>query len=153
MSNIAVIALAGAQHIVKAGDKLEVMKLNAEVNKTFAPEILLSTDGDKVLFNDGKVEVKVLDTVKSEKLHIIKFKAKSRYRRRTGHRQDMTLIQVLSINGEKPESKSASAKSEPLANEMVVSDEVKPAKKAVTKKPASTKPKASTATKSKAKKA
>lgn len=131
MSNIAVINLGGSQHIVKAGDKLEVNRLSEEVGNNLKPEILLSTKGADVLFNDGAIEAKVVEHKRGEKIYVRKFKAKSRYQRRTGHRQELTVLEVLSVNGEKTESKAA--KSEKPAKTSATK-EVKPSAKAEPKK-------------------
>lgn len=100
MQNLAVIFLGGSQHIVKVGDKLNVNKLNYEPGHIFMGETLLSTDNDNLLINEGKVELKVLEHKKGNKVKVLKFRAKSRYRRKKGHRQHLTTIQVISINGE-----------------------------------------------------
>lgn len=108
MSNFAVIKLAGAQHLVRPGDVLKVNKLVNDPKDKVSAEVLLSTDGDKILFNDGKVELNVQENVKGKKMHIVKFRAKSRYRRRVGHRQHLSVVEVVSINGAKKETKSKS---------------------------------------------
>jgi len=114
MSNIAVISLAGAQYLVKPGDRLEINRLASEVDAKISPEVLLSTDGDDVLFNEGKIEAKVLEHKKGEKLYVVKFKAKSRYRNRTGHRQALSVIEVISINGQKKEEEKKAPKPKPV---------------------------------------
>lgn len=101
MSNIAVIKLAGAQHVVRAGDKFEVNRLNYEVEKDMSADVLLSTDGDKMLLNEGDVKIKVTEHKKADKIRIVKFRAKSRYRRAQGHRQSISVVEVLTVNGEK----------------------------------------------------
>lgn len=102
MSNIAVIELAGAQYVVEPGSKIELNKLKQyEVDKAFKLTPVMSTKGEDVLFNSGDVEAKVLENKKGKKLYVIKFKAKSRYRRRTGHRQHLSVLEILSINGQK----------------------------------------------------
>jgi len=100
MSNIAVISLAGSQHLVIPGDKLEVNRLKSEVGKDLTHDVLLSTKGDTLLLNEGDVKVKVIEHKLGDKLHIVKFKAKSRYRRRIGHRQHLSVVEVISINGD-----------------------------------------------------
>jgi large subunit ribosomal protein L21 len=127
MANIAVIKLSGSQHLVKAGEKLEVNKLAFDVNKDQKAEVLLSTKGETMLLNDGEVIFKVLENKKGEKLHIVKFRAKSRYRRRVGHRQQLSLVEIVSINGE--------LKSEKETKVEAKATEAKPAKKAVAKAP------------------
>ena len=63
------------------------------------PEVLLTVVDDKVtvgtpLVKDAKVTVKILDQVKGEKIHVYKFKAKSRYRKHTGFRAKLTKVLV-----------------------------------------------------------
>jgi large subunit ribosomal protein L21 len=135
MSNIAVISLAGAQHLIKPGDKFEVNRLNVEAESSFDAEILLTTKGEEVLFREGKVETRVIEHKRGEKLHVVKFRAKSRFRRRIGHRQDLSLVEVVSINGEKKAPKAVKA----AEVEPIVIDEAKPAKKVVAKKTATAK--------------
>jgi large subunit ribosomal protein L21 len=145
MANIAVINIAGAEYIVRPGDKLEVNRLAQKAGESITPEVLLSTDGEKVLFGEGKIEAKISEEIKGEKLYIIKFKAKSRYRRRNGHRQHLSLIEVTSVNGEK-----ATAKVAKVSKQEEVLEEVKEPKKVVKK--ASPKTSVKKATKSVAKK-
>ncbi len=132
MSNIAVISLAGAQHLIKPGDKFEVNRLNVEAESSFDPEILLTTNGEEVLFRDGKVETRVIEHKRGEKLYVVKFRAKSRFRRRIGHRQELSLVEVVSINGEKKAPKAL----KDAKVEAVVVEEAKPAKKFAPKKAA-----------------
>jgi large subunit ribosomal protein L21 len=133
MSNIAVINLAGAQYLVKPGDKFEVNRLQNEVDEAFSPEILLSTDGESVLFNGGKIETRVIEQKKGEKLYILKFKAKSRYRRRTGHRQLLSVIEVVSINGQKAEKSAKAVKAPEVSTEKTVTESKPKKAKATTK--------------------
>lgn len=133
MSNIAVIKLAGAQHLVRAGDKFEVNRLDYEVEKDMSADVLLSTDGEKMLLNEGDVQIKVLEHKKGDKLRIVKFRAKSRYRKAQGHRQHLSLVEVLSVNGQVKEKKAKSVDKKVSTTE-VVSAESKPAKKATVKK-------------------
>jgi large subunit ribosomal protein L21 len=138
MANLAVIKLAGTQHLVRPGDKFEVNRLENEVEMAFNPEVLLSTKGDDLMFNEGNVEIKVLGQTRGEKIFVIKFKAKSRYLRRTGHKQHLSLVEVISVNGEKKEKTTTKeAKIEEAAP--VVEEKQKAVKKTAsttTKKPA-----------------
>jgi large subunit ribosomal protein L21 len=106
MSNIAVIKLAGAQHLVRAGDKLSVNRIKtANEGDEMKAEVLLSTKANDVLMNEGDVKLRLNVNKLGEKLRIVKFKAKSRYRRTQGHRQRLSVVEVISINGEKAEAK------------------------------------------------
>lgn len=88
---VSVISTGGQQYIVATGKKLEVKKI-----KNAAP-------GQVIEFKDllspaKKVYAKVIDVKKGKKTSILKFKNKSRYMRRMGHRQDVTAIEILSEN-------------------------------------------------------
>lgn len=100
---LAIIKTGGKQYLVQPGDKIEVEKLEAEVGKevTF-PEVLM-------LEKDGKTEIgmpaikatvkgKVLAETKGEKLIIFKYKSKKRYKRKIGHRQKFTQVEITSIS-------------------------------------------------------
>src|SRR5687768_551977 len=125
MSNIAVINVSGSQHLIKPGYKVEVNKLDVESGKSFTPDVLLSTDGDKVLFNEVKLEVKIIEHKRSEKLHIIKFRAKSRYRKRVGHRQELSVLEIVSINDQE-RTKSERVTTKKVAKSEVEVVEAKP---------------------------
>lgn len=99
----AVIRTGGKQYRVKKGDILDVERL-PQTGKTFTfNDVLLVEDGDKVkmgnpLLKGAKVKAKVLEAEKrGEKLNIMRFKAKSRYRRRIGHRQSLTQVEITGI--------------------------------------------------------
>ena len=99
----AVIETGGKQYLVAPNDKLVIEKLEVEAgnNVTF-DKVLLVADGDKVnvgkpYLTGSKVVAKVLSQGRGEKLTVFKYRAKSRYRRKTGHRQDQTVVQIESI--------------------------------------------------------
>jgi len=102
----AVIKTGGKQYLVHPGDKINVEKLDAKEGKevTFE-EVLLydkSDDGKKVVIGtpfikDAKVTAKVVTHGKGEKLIIFKYKPKKRYKRKIGHRQTFTEIEILAI--------------------------------------------------------
>jgi len=101
----AVIKTGGKQYKVKEGDILDVEKLDKKEGDSFEFEDVLLTFDDQSKFELGiptlskaSVKVKVLDPVfKAEKVVIVKYKAKKRYRRKTGHRQKYTRVQVEKI--------------------------------------------------------
>lgn len=102
--SIAVIQLAGKQFVVKTGDKIETEKLEAKVGDTISvTEVLLVNDGLETKvgtpFLDGAtVSLTLNRTDKADKIEIRKFKAKSRYRRTTGHRQTTSHLTVTGIS-------------------------------------------------------
>ena len=102
----AVIKTGGKQYLVHPGDKIRVEKLEIEEGKevTFDQVLLFDKDGDgkKVevgapLVKDAKVAAKVVKHGKGEKLIIFKYKPKKRYKRKVGHRQTWTEVEILSI--------------------------------------------------------
>jgi large subunit ribosomal protein L21 len=88
-----VIQLGSKQYLVKEGDKIVAEKIEIKEGETLTvKEVLLSYDGSKTEIGDPyldkvTVELTADGIEKGEKIRIAKFKAKSRYRRVTGHRQ------------------------------------------------------------------
>lgn len=103
MSKFAVIKTGGKQYKVAVGDILEIEKLSVEPGKKvmFEEVFLVADDKDvKVgtpVVEGSVVEAVVLDQVKGVKIHGFKYKAKSRYRRKWGHRQKLTKIEIKKI--------------------------------------------------------
>ncbi len=101
----AVIQTGGKQYRVSEGDELLVEKIEAEKGAQIDFDQVLLVAGDKKimvgqpLVAGAKVKAKVLDQVKGEKIRVAKFRAKSRYRKVKGHRQRLTKIKIIKING------------------------------------------------------
>lgn len=99
----AVIKIGGAQEMVREGDLLEVNRLEGkEGSKLKLKDVLLmaSEGGLKIgtpTVNGAEVTLGILEHDKGKKIEIRKFRAKSRYRRKTGHRQPVTKIKVEGI--------------------------------------------------------
>jgi large subunit ribosomal protein L21 len=97
----AVIKTGGKQYRVEEGQTLLVERLPDEEGAKVALEPLLYRGEQEIL--DGadlakvKVEAKVVAHERGPKLRIVKFKPKRGYKRRTGHRQDLTRIEITSI--------------------------------------------------------
>lgn len=99
----AVIETGGKQYLVSPKDKVTIEKIpgNAGESVTF-DKVLLVADGDKVtvgkpIVSGSKVTAKVLTQGKADKIVVFKYRAKSRYRRKQGHRQQQTVVQIESI--------------------------------------------------------
>ena len=101
---LAVIKTGGKQYIVKPGDKIKVEKLDIEEGKDIIfSEVLLLQKNKKIelgtpFVKGTKVTAKFLGSVKGEKLIIFKYKPKKRYKRKVGHRQKFTEIEIVSID-------------------------------------------------------
>lgn len=99
----AVIETGGKQYLVSPKDKVIIEKLVAEAGDTVIfDKVLLVADGEAVnvgkpYISGSKVTAKVLEQGKADKLVIFKYKAKSRYRRKTGHRQKQTTVEIETI--------------------------------------------------------
>ena len=99
----AVIETGGKQYLVSPNEKLAVEKLPGNTGDTLTfDRVLLTIDGDKVALgkphlSGAKVMAKIVEQTKSDKIVVFKYRAKSRYRRKSGHRQNQTLIQIQSI--------------------------------------------------------
>ena len=96
----AVIASGGKQYIVEKDQTLELELLGDAKKVEF--DTLLTIDGDKIIvgapFVDGvKVFAEVVEEVKGEKIKVLKFKAKKRIKRLTGHRQHYSLVKITKI--------------------------------------------------------
>ena len=101
----AVIKTGGKQYSVKVGDSIFVEKLNAEADSevTFEKVLAVGEEGAvKVgapVVEGAKVTAKVLAQGKEKKVLVFKYKAKSNYRRRQGHRQPFTKVTIEKIEG------------------------------------------------------
>ena len=116
----AIIESCGKQYKVAEGDIVFFEKLNAEEGKkvTFDKVVLVSEEGKVQIGNPYvkgvKVEGKVVSHGKGKKIIVLKMKAKKNYRRKQGHRQPYTKVEITSIKtaAKKAETKTASEKTE-----------------------------------------
>jgi large subunit ribosomal protein L21 len=99
----AVIETGGKQYLVAVGDKLTIEKLDAAPysNVIFDKVLILADESavklGKPYITGAKVAAKVLTQQRGQKLTVFKYRAKSRYRRKTGHRQAETVVEIQSI--------------------------------------------------------
>ena len=102
MAKYAVIKIQGHQHKVSEGEELLVDKIS-DIKK-IDPEVLLFVDGANVkvgkpILSDVRVKVKVLTEVeKGKKIDVLKYKAKSRYRKHIGFRPKFTRLLIEKIS-------------------------------------------------------
>ena len=92
----------GRQHKVAVGDILEIDKVEAKAGDSVSLTPLLLVDGDEITADAkklGKVSVtaEVIAETKGPKIKIIKFKNKTGYKKRQGHRQRYTQVKVTGI--------------------------------------------------------
>lgn len=105
ISMLAIIKTGGKQYKVEEGDVLKVERLNKKKgdNVEFS-DVLLTAEKDGTKLKIGtpklagaKVMAKVIDEAKAKKITVIKYKSKTRYRRKKGHRQWLTALKVEKI--------------------------------------------------------
>lgn len=100
----AVIAISGTQHKVEENQKIVVDFLNLkDGEKSTTDQVLLTVNDDKVVVGEptvkgASVEFTVLRNFQGEKIKTFKYKSKSRYRKTTGFRAQLTEIQITKIN-------------------------------------------------------
>jgi len=100
----AIIKTGGKQYKVSEGDSIYIEKLDAaEGDSVTFEEVLSVVDGDTVkigapLVEGAKVTAKVEKNGKDKKIRVFKYKAKSNYRRRMGHRQPFTKVVIEKIS-------------------------------------------------------
>ena len=129
----AIVRTGGKQYRVAAGDKIAVEKLAGEAGETVTlDDVLLAGEGDTIA-DAGKVTVsaEIIAQAKSEKVVVFKKRRRHNYRRKAGHRQQMTLLRITDVGtgAKKAPAKKAAA---PKAEETKAA----PAKKAPAKKAA-----------------
>jgi large subunit ribosomal protein L21 len=106
----AVIRTGGKQYRVKAGDVLEIEHLSVKDSDVSFTPILVSTDDGRTLHGSQAREfvvgAKMLGDAKGDKVIVFKYKNKTGYANRTGHRQLYSLIEITSIGngGAEPET-------------------------------------------------
>jgi len=98
----AVFKTGGKQYRVAAGDQLRVEKLPGNAGDTVTFDQVLMVGGEalklgKPLLGGAKVEAKILTQGLGKKLIVFKFRRRKNYRRKNGHRQPFTALQIVNI--------------------------------------------------------
>ena len=127
----AIVRTGGKQYRVAAGDKIVVEKLAGEAGDTVTlGDILLAGEGGDLRKTDGlTVSAEIIAQAKADKVTVFKKKRRHNYRRKRGHRQQHTILRILSIGDQKAAPKKAAA--DKAAPEKAA--EEKPAKKSAPK--------------------
>jgi len=129
----AIVKTGGKQYRVEKGQTLLVERLSAAEGDTVTLEPMLFRSEETVFDKDGlakvKVEAKIVGHERGPKLRVFKFKPKRGYKRRTGHRQELTRIEVtdLKLLSRRPAAKKDDAAEEKPAAATKAAAEEKPA--------------------------
>ncbi len=149
----AIVRTGGKQYRVAAGDKIAVEKLAGEAGDSVTlGDVLLAGEGDSIA-DASKVTVsaEIIAQAKSEKVVVFKKRRRHNYRRKNGHRQQMTLLRITDV-GEGSAKKAAAPKKE-AAPKAEAEAKKAPAKKAAAPKTEAAAEKKPAAKKAPAKKA
>lgn len=99
----AIVRSGGTQQKVAVGDVIEIDNLEPKVGETVTLPAVLVVDGDTVTSDAAalakvSVSAEVVGATKGPKIHILKYKNKTGYRKRQGHRQRYTQVKVTGID-------------------------------------------------------
>ena len=114
----AVIQTGGKQYRVQEGDVITIEKLNVEAgDKVEFDQVLVLGEGAEIKvgapYVDGaKVFGSVVENGKAKKVIIFKYKSKKDYRKKQGHRQPYTMVEITGIGADKPAKKAAAPAAE-----------------------------------------
>jgi large subunit ribosomal protein L21 len=102
MATYAIVKTGGKQYKVAEGDLVRVEKLEVEPGSSVSLPVALVVDGAKLTTDADalakvKVSAEVVEHVKGPKIRIHKFKNKTGYHKRQGHRQPLTVVKVTGI--------------------------------------------------------
>ena len=143
----AIIRAGGKQAKVQSGDVIEIERVKGDADEmSFSPLLIVDDKGnavsDRDLLSKASVTAKVLGESQGPKIDIFKYKNKTGYRRRQGHRQKYTQIEITEITLPGAKAKSSQAKPAAKSGPAKASE----AKPATAKAPAAKKAAAKTAT-------
>jgi large subunit ribosomal protein L21 len=133
----AIVRTGGKQYRVAPGDKIVVEKLAGNAGDSVdLTDVLLAGEGSDLKSTAGlTVQAEIIAQAKSDKVTVFKKRRRHNYRRKAGHRQQLTILKIVSIGGKKAEKKAA-----PKAEEKTgVAAPAKAAKPAAEKKAAAPK--------------
>ena len=135
----AVVRTGGKQYRVAAGDKIAVEKLAGEAGATITlGDVLLAVDGGEIKDLAGiVVSAEIIAQAKSEKVIVFKKRRRHNYRRKNGHRQQLTLLRITGVG--EPVKKAAAKKEAAVEAAPATEAAAAPAKKAPAKKAAAPK--------------
>lgn len=136
----AIVKTGGKQIKVSTGDKLRVERLAGEAgDKVTLSDVLLIGNGDKVtvgtpLVKDAAVEATIVEQKRDRKVIVFKKKRRHNYRRKAGHRQHLTVLEITGISTDGKKAAAPKAAAKPAAEKKETA-----AKPAAAKKPAAKK--------------
>jgi large subunit ribosomal protein L21 len=130
----AIVRTGGKQYRVAPGEKIVVEKLAGEAGDSVdLKDVLLAGEGSDLKSTDGlTVAARIIAQAKGEKVTVFKKRRRHNYRRKAGHRQQHTILEIVSIGGQKAQKAQAEKKAEAPKSEKA--EKPAPAKKEATPK-------------------
>jgi len=154
----AIVEIAGQQFKVEEGKKIFVHRLELEEGQQvdFDKVLLIEDDGKITIgeptIKDARIEGKILDHMRGEKVIVFKKKRRKGYRVRNGHRQNFTQVEIVSISEKASPRKVTPKKEEAKLVGVEVAGEPLKEKKSAPRKPAAAKKEATPVKKTEEKK-
>jgi large subunit ribosomal protein L21 len=113
----AIVRTGGKQYRVAPGDKIVVEKLAGNAGDSVdLTDVLLAGEGSDLKSTDGLiVAAEIIAQAKADKVTVFKKRRRHNYRRKAGHRQQLTILKIVSIGGKKAEKKATAPKAEAVA--------------------------------------
>ena len=110
----AVVRTGGKQYRVAPGDKIVVEKIDGEAGQRIdLGDVLLAGEGSDLKSVDGlKVSAEIVAQAKADKVTVFKKRRRHNYRRKAGHRQQLTILRITAIGDQKAEKKPVPSKAE-----------------------------------------
>ncbi len=99
----AIVRISGCQYLVKEGDVLTVPRLESEPGTTVPLEVLFLRTDEKAVVGtptvpDAQVDAEVVGHTRASKITVYKFIRRENYRRKKGHRQQLTRVRIARIS-------------------------------------------------------
>ena len=145
----AVIKTGGKQYKVSKDDVISVEKLSDDAGKKIKlNEVLIISDKGKPIVGDplikgASVEAEIMDHSRAAKITVFKKKRRHNYRRKQGHKQNITNLKILSINSSQGKTKTADTEEKKTAAKKAAPKKAAPKKVATKSKKTEDKPKKS----------
>ena len=107
----AIVRTGGKQYRVAAGDKIVVEKIDGDAGASITlGDVLLAGEGSELKSVGGlTVAAEIVAQAKADKVIVFKKRRRHNYRRRNGHRQQHTILKILSVGGEREQQNQAGA--------------------------------------------
>jgi large subunit ribosomal protein L21 len=94
----AVLKIGGKQYRVEEGQEIVVDRVRGEVGDSVELPVGFSVDDEGFDLGEKTATVEILEHLRGDKIHVYKYKPKKDYRKKTGHRQELTRVRVLEVS-------------------------------------------------------